>query len=386
MGASLVPCSDASECCGKDRDVHSFHPVTRIDRPPGFRLDIPVAATDQPFDAPKGAGGTAGPSAAAVALEPPPPPEKRERESEGTEEEDDVSQQGGCILVPPSDSGSEGGAGLVAAAPEEAGGGLKQLAEAERPLELEDRRRSSAPEAEQPLQAPEELGQAALEPDEGVLVIEFDLPNGSRRTVDFSGRTPPLGLDFSNKSPIPVYKVKPGGVAEQLGIKPGWIVKTINGQSTSGMQSKQAVKMLADAASKMHAVLTPQEEEPPAPPAPTQPSPEEPTISSEPPPVPGRAKLPALPKASPGKSLRMSFLLPNGSLTEVDFTGRSPPLGMDFDKTIPVTVKTVRPGGHGESLGVCKGWQITHVNDMNVKGKSAVEVFKALKAAVEAPK
>lgn len=219
---------------------------------------------------------------------------------------------------------------------------------------------------------PEDVGEG------GKLVLEFRLPDGSMRHIDFGNRRPPMGLDFAKDTPIPVHYVKPGGHAAELGVQTGWVVTCINGNSLEGLPFKEAMLLMTNAATKaQRSARTPNVDASASGPQPPPPS--------IPMPVPARsARTPELPSggaAGEAGNLVVGFLLPDGSRRVVDFGSRKPPLGMDFDKSIPITVKKIKPGLHAEELGILSGWQITHINDDSVEGKTAVEVFNMMKLA-----
>eukprot|EP00747_Dinoflagellata_sp_TGD_P101364 gnl/TRDRNA2_/TRDRNA2_168333_c0_seq2.p1 gnl/TRDRNA2_/TRDRNA2_168333_c0~~gnl/TRDRNA2_/TRDRNA2_168333_c0_seq2.p1 ORF type:complete len:140 (-),score=24.40 gnl/TRDRNA2_/TRDRNA2_168333_c0_seq2:566-985(-) len=48
------------------------------------------------------------------------------------------------------------------------------------------------------------------------------------RVVDISFVHRPLGLDFKKEAPITILKVRPGSPAEEMGMKEGWTVVSIN--------------------------------------------------------------------------------------------------------------------------------------------------------------
>jgi len=82
--------------------------------------------------------------------------------------------------------------------------------------------------------------------------------------------------------------------------------------------------------------------------------------------------------------LVLGFRLADGSERSLPFGSRRPPLGMDFTKTEPVTVKRVRKGSPAEELGVEVGWQVYCVNANCMEGRSAADVFLTMKAVVDA--
>lgn len=73
-----------------------------------------------------------------------------------------------------------------------------------------------------------------LPPD--ILRIEFDRGassiGGSSKVVEF--KRLPLGMSFDRRMPSEVTVVEPGGQAEELGVKAGWVFRAVNGQSLEG--------------------------------------------------------------------------------------------------------------------------------------------------------
>jgi len=189
---------------------------------------------------------------------------------------------------------------------------------------------------------------------QGGLVLGFGLPDGSERLVNFGRRKPPMGMDFAKDVPVRVYSVKQGGHAAELGIQTGWQVVSINSQNVRGCGFMEVMQKLAAAALEK-------------PETPRGQSGEEPLVQS-----------------GGGGGLVLGFALPEGIQKIVDFGSRKPPLGMDFSKAIPIRVKRIRPGGHGQALGICEGWEVTSVNGVSIQGKSVMEVFNMMKAATAA--
>eukprot|EP00929_Paragymnodinium_shiwhaense_P110713 TRINITY_DN77914_c0_g1_i1.p1 TRINITY_DN77914_c0_g1~~TRINITY_DN77914_c0_g1_i1.p1 ORF type:complete len:153 (+),score=25.34 TRINITY_DN77914_c0_g1_i1:113-571(+) len=54
------------------------------------------------------------------------------------------------------------------------------------------------------------------------------------------------------------------------------------------------------------------------------------------------------------------------------------PLGLDFDKVAPVSMKRVHRNGHAEEKGVEKGWIVKTVNGIDVAGKDFPVVHELL--------
>mmetsp|Transcript_54434 Transcript_54434/g.129726 ORF Transcript_54434/g.129726 Transcript_54434/m.129726 type:complete len:123 (+) Transcript_54434:121-489(+) len=75
----------------------------------------------------------------------------------------------------------------------------------------------------------------------------------------------------------------------------------------------------------------------------------------------------------------LGFECPDGTAKDIVFWRR--PMGIDFDKSVPLIVKKVHPSGHAEQQGVEKGWRVVHVNDESLKDLSFEGCFKILKGA-----
>jgi len=358
MGASL-PCSAANDCCGKkNEEMFAFPERNTGDRIPGLRLDMPMAVEQS--KAPKDAGFEDGPEA----------PGKPDPEAPDRPAPDDQAVGGSASprSLPPADD-NESQASMPRASP------------AARPLGTADGAAQEPPAEEFLVPAPEATPGAAgsAAPPGGKLVLEFERPDGSVETVDFSGRAPPMGLDFAKSSPVTVHRVKRGGHAAELGIQPAWLLKSVNGRCVEDVPFGEAMEMLhlaarsgadgpAVGAGLPTGVLSMSASGPQAP------------MCSAPMPTPGVS---SRTKEFPDQGgLVMVFQLPDGSSRTADFRGRNPPLGMDFDRDTALTVKNVKPHGHGEELGVEPGWLVTHINSTPVEGKSPMEVFILMKAAV----
>uniref|UniRef100_A0A7S2JI33 PDZ domain-containing protein n=1 Tax=Zooxanthella nutricula TaxID=1333877 RepID=A0A7S2JI33_9DINO len=75
-------------------------------------------------------------------------------------------------------------------------------------------------------------------------------------------------------------------------------------------------------------------------------------------------------KEEPAKepSLVLHFETPDGSTITKVMHGR--PLGLDFNKTVPLEVRGTRPGGRAEKLGIQAKWKLMKVNDAHVDGRA----------------
>ena len=79
--------------------------------------------------------------------------------------------------------------------------------------------------------------------------------------------------------------------------------------------------------------------------------------------------------------LEIAFILPDTSMQRRVFTQR--PLGLDFNRHMPVTIKHVRPGSHAEELGIRQGWRVQAINGYDATRASFQDVYSALRGASE---
>mmetsp|Transcript_157720 Transcript_157720/g.294180 ORF Transcript_157720/g.294180 Transcript_157720/m.294180 type:complete len:154 (+) Transcript_157720:107-568(+) len=83
----------------------------------------------------------------------------------------------------------------------------------------------------------------------------------------------------------------------------------------------------------------------------------------------------------PPKGLEVVFRVPvvgDDKFRTIIFT--KTPLGVTFENKVPVLVKNLVDGGHGEALGIKKGWEFHSVAGTNVADKSFNDVLELLKA------
>ena len=71
------------------------------------------------------------------------------------------------------------------------------------------------------------------------------------------------------------------------------------------------------------------------------------------------ASAPATPAEAQEVKAGFTFRLPDDSTKEVIFASK--PLGLDFSKSIPLTVKSVKKDSAAESAGIEAKWVLTHV-------------------------
>lgn len=82
-------------------------------------------------------------------------------------------------------------------------------------------------------------------------------------------------------------------------------------------------------------------------------------------------------------TLGMTFKLPGGEMRDVVFSRR--PVGIEFDEgKVPIRIKGVLPGTHGEELGVKPDWILAAVSGESVEGKGFDEVWTILQEGLGA--
>ncbi|CAE8613006.1 unnamed protein product [Polarella glacialis] len=60
----------------------------------------------------------------------------------------------------------------------------------------------------------------------------------------------------------------------------------------------------------------------------------------------------------------LTFELPDKTMRDINFTSR--PLGIDFSRSLPLTVKRVKPESPGLSQGVSEGWVLKYLAGASV--------------------
>lgn len=68
------------------------------------------------------------------------------------------------------------------------------------------------------------------------MILGFRSLEGLVVQVNFADRRPPLGMDFERAAPVRVKRVIPNGHAEDLGVKAGWTVTSVNGEDVEAME------------------------------------------------------------------------------------------------------------------------------------------------------
>lgn len=166
------------------------------------------------------------------------------------------------------------------------------------------------------------------------LSIDFDTGSGVQ-TLEIKEQ--PLGMIFKNAKPLSVASVELGGAADKAGIKPDWIFKRVAGEP---------VNEYADLLSRLRAGVEP------------------------------------LAKAAPDPagSCVVVFVTENAGYTKkVCFTRR--PIGLSYDKKLPLVVKKLEAGGHAAQLGVQIGWTFNSINGKPLKALTQQEQFDLLASA-----
>ena len=102
-----------------------------------------------------------------------------------------------------------------------------------------------------------------------------------------------------------------------------------------------------------------------------------PSMPEEAPPAEPEAPAPEAPKAG------FMFKLPDDSTKEVVFTSK--PLGLDFSKSVPLTVRSVKKESAAEAAGVEANWVLTHIAGDALPADLKEVMRKILEAVRELP-
>mmetsp|Transcript_58248 Transcript_58248/g.123647 ORF Transcript_58248/g.123647 Transcript_58248/m.123647 type:complete len:151 (+) Transcript_58248:207-659(+) len=108
-----------------------------------------------------------------------------------------------------------------------------------------------------------------------------------------------------------------------------------------------------------------------------------PAAPKESPPVPAVAepvepKEPEVKEVVPRKSLLLTFKFP-GREEEIEYQFTSRPLGMDFHRLLPITIKKVHSGSMAEQKGIQPGAVLTKVDGEDITDKRLEEMHTLLK-------
>ncbi|CAJ1356606.1 unnamed protein product [Effrenium voratum] len=94
-----------------------------------------------------------------------------------------------------------------------------------------------------------------------------------------------------------------------------------------------------------------------------------------------------LPKIEPASATptqaAFTFQLPDNSSKEVIFTEK--PLGLDFSKSLPMTVKAVRKDSVSHAAGIEARWVLTHIGREAIPSDLKEAMEKILEAVRELP-
>jgi hypothetical protein len=141
----------------------------------------------------------------------------------------------------------------------------------------------------------------------------------------------PLGLSFLNTMPLTVKNIEENCTGGMAGVQPGWVFKTIGGKDC-GSDFLGANQMLKQ----------------------------------------GLEGLPVAASEDTSATLPIKFLLPNGFIKKVNFNRK--PLGLKFDKVLPLTVKGTMDGSISSELAVQAGWVFRNIDGKEiVAGKTTVD-------------
>merc|ERR1719482_1918490 len=193
--------------------------------------------------------------------------------------------------------------------PEDTPEGLRGMAEAEKEI----------PQAEK-----EEAKPAETAPGPGTTLV-FDA-GGTQISVLIT--SVPLGIVFQSTAPLMVKRVEPGSSAERAGVQPDWIFKAIGGKSLDGLSYADALGLL-------------------------------------------KAELAVVPTVADAVGSQWSL--------EIEFSAASggkkiffpyQPLGMNFDRTVPIVVNSVIPGSLAEALGVQPGWTVKAIGGVQCESEA----------------
>lgn len=85
-------------------------------------------------------------------------------------------------------------------------------------------------------------GDASLERAVPSVKVGFESLDGGRREIMFLER--PLGMAYSTSTPLTVTKVNANSHAQELGVKLGWKLRSIEEQDLAGMSAKVVLSLL----------------------------------------------------------------------------------------------------------------------------------------------
>mmetsp|Transcript_26789 Transcript_26789/g.77197 ORF Transcript_26789/g.77197 Transcript_26789/m.77197 type:complete len:169 (-) Transcript_26789:89-595(-) len=73
------------------------------------------------------------------------------------------------------------------------------------------------------------------------LVLTFILPDDTKKSVDFTGREAPLGIDLSKDPPCRTVRIVAGSHGANFGIEPGWRLEYVNSEYVGEEQNVRVI-------------------------------------------------------------------------------------------------------------------------------------------------
>lgn len=204
---------------------------------------------------------------------------------------------------------------------------------------------------------------------EAKMEIGFVLPDGSRKELAFCRR--PLGCKIGPKLPLFVKTVDQGTSAASMGVQAGWIIRTVNGEDLTGrdfdysfLQILQAEHSLQEAKGvDLDGTVT------------TDDSCQAHHLHA----LPDVSRASTVPPSACGSTVPkmiLGFKDKSGDLKHKTFFHQ--PLGLDFEKTMPIVIKDVFKNGYAESLGVRVGWEVVDVDWKLLEHKTYEDAWQLL--------
>jgi hypothetical protein len=194
-----------------------------------------------------------------------------------------------------------------------------------------------APPVEEPKKVEEEpkveepAPVAPVEEKPGVKIV-FDT-SFDKQTVTIESR--PIGLWFDRKVPVKVATVRSEFAGAKAGIKEGWTILSVNDEDVSSLDYTSTMSVLDKYVKK-------------------------------------------LPEARGSTGVDIVFTDPAGK--DLTYNAQWKPLGLEFEKKVPIKVMSARNGAYGTLLGVKPGMTFKSVGSQDLtKCKSYDEALAALK-------
>merc|ERR1712224_367306 len=149
------------------------------------------------------------------------------------------------------------------------------------------------------------------------LLLTFDTEDGEEVAVEAVRK--PLGLIFEKKLPI-IITEEGDGHASELGVEVGWMLTSINDVDIIGETDYMKVSNML------------------------------------------QRGIHALPEGLP-----LTFITETGK--ERTVYAMQKPLGLIYDRELPILIKEERPGSHGSAIGVRRGWMLKKINHIDISLK-----------------